>query len=245
MKNNNTFKYSLQTYYSRIFKTYDLLNRLFTFGFDRKWRWYTVKACLDNNPKRILDLCCGTGDMTIALKKKSNNTVHVTGFDLNAEMLDIARQKATRSHVMINFIRGDVVSMPFENGEYDSITMSFGFRNLIWKNYNQNKHISEISRIMKPDASLFILESGRPGNKLVFFFYNLYLKFYIVPLGGILSGQWQAYRYLVASSEGFYNLNELRDLLKQNQLEICLHRSFLFGSVNLYIAKKKKILCSL
>jgi demethylmenaquinone methyltransferase/2-methoxy-6-polyprenyl-1,4-benzoquinol methylase len=235
-----TTPHPLQTYYSRIHKTYDLVNRLFTFGLDRKWRSYTVKVCLESHPAVILDLCCGTGDLAIALCKNTGGQIQVTGFDLNPEMLTIARQKATRMKAYsVAFIQGDAGSMPFNDGAFDCVTIGFGFRNLTWENPHRDKHIGEIARVMKPGARLLILESARPENKLIAFFYNLYLKLLLVPLGGLLSGDWQAYRYLAGSSSGFYSFDQLRELLHPYHLDLHRHRTFLSGSVNLLIASKK------
>jgi demethylmenaquinone methyltransferase/2-methoxy-6-polyprenyl-1,4-benzoquinol methylase len=229
----------LQSFYSRIHKTYDIVNRVFTLGLDRRWRSYTAKACLETKPYRVLDLCCGTGDLALTLMKSSSIPVQVTGYDMNAEMLSMAKLKAARLEVNIDFVQGDAGSMPFSDEEFDGITIAFGFRNLTWENPARDKHIREISRILKPGATLFILESARPENKLIAFFYVLYLKLVLVPLGGMLSGDWQAYRYLAGSSACFYSIGELIELLKPFHLDLHRHKVFLFGAANLLIANKK------
>jgi len=232
--------YPLQSYYSRIYKTYDLVNRLFTFGLDRKWRRHTVEACLENHPKRILDLCCGTGDLAISISRAAGNTVQITGFDLNSEMLSKARQKAAYYGVKaVDFIRGDAGSMPFRDGEFDCITIGFGFRNLTYENPDKEQYIREISRVMKSGSRLLILESARPDNMLIGFLYRLYLKLFLVPFGGLLSGNWNAYRYLADSSAGFYTYSEVYKMLNEHQLHLYGKKKFLFGTVNLLIASKK------
>jgi len=231
----------LQNYYSRIYRTYDLVNALFTLGLDKKWRRFTAKECLSANPERILDLCCGTGDLAITLMKNAGDKVSVTGYDLNAEMLVIAKRKALHEKVDITFIQGDAGSMPFQNDEFDSITIGFGFRNLTWENPNRDRHVSEISRILKPGGKLFVLESARPESKIVGFFYTLYLKLILIPLGGFLSGDWNAYRYLAGSSSGFYSFPQLLKLLDTQLMDLHLRKKFLFGSVNLLIAIKRRM----
>ena len=234
-----TLNHPLQSYYSRIHKTYDLLNRLFTFGLDRKWRRHTVEACLENNPRRILDLCCGTGDLAIGISKASAPPVRITGLDLNPQMLEVARQKALHfALATVEFIQGDAGAMPFADGEFDSITIGFGFRNLTYENPNREKHLQEISRVMRAGAHLLILESARPENRFVRIFYRLYLKLFLVPLGGLLSGDWNAYRYLAKSSAGFYSFAEMRKMLAASQLSLHTRRKYILGSVNLLIAKK-------
>lgn len=234
-----TLNHPLQSYYSRIHKTYDLVNRIFTFGLDRKWRRHTVEACLETHPRRILDLCCGTGDLAIGISKASAHPVMITGLDLNPQMLEVARRKAMHfALATVEFIQGDAAAMPFADGEFDCITIGFGFRNLTYENTKREKHLQEISRVMRPGAHLLILESARPENRFVNFFYRLYLRLFLVPLGGFLSGDWNAYRYLANSSAGFYSFAEMRKMLDANHMTLHIRRKYILGSVNLLIAKK-------
>ena len=205
----------LQSYYSRIYKTYDLVNRLFTFGLDRKWRLHTVKAALETHPIGFLIFAAAQAIWQSASVSIAGNTIQLTGLDLNPEMLAIARQKAAASkNPAIEFIQGDAGSTPFKNNEFDCITIGFGFRNLTLENPNREQHLQEISRIMKPGARLLILESAQPASRFVGFFYRLYLTLFLVPLGGLLSGDWNAYRYLAASSAGFYSFTTLCKMLE-------------------------------
>ncbi len=230
----------LQQYYSRIYKTYDLVNRLFTFGLDKRWRKFTVSSCLKDHPDCVLDLCCGTGDLAIGISLAAVNPVRVTGFDLNPDMLNIARQKAGMHHVStIEFVLGDAAAMPFRDDTFDCITIGFGFRNLTFENPQRDQHIGEISRVLKPGGKLLILESAVPQNILIAFLYRLYLKLFLIPLGGLLSGEWSAYRYLAGSATGFYSFKELQEMLLLRGLHLNLVRKFLFGSANLLIAAKK------
>jgi|WetSurMetagenome_2_1015567.scaffolds.fasta_scaffold96151_3 demethylmenaquinone methyltransferase / 2-methoxy-6-polyprenyl-1,4-benzoquinol methylase len=228
----------LQNYYSKIYKSYDLVNKLFTLGFDRKWRNYLIGECLKPNPSNILDLCCGTGDIAIGLKQKAHGHIRVTGYDLNAHMLEIAEKKSLHQGIELDFIQGDAAELPFSDNHFDCITIGFGFRNLTWKNPNSNKHISEISRVMKKGAILYILESTQPENRLIRFFYSLYLRFILVPLGGVISGNWNAYRYLAGSSAFFYCFGDLQQLMAPFGLSLTMNRKFMLGSVNLLTAFK-------
>jgi len=230
--------YPLQEYYTRIHRSYDLVNTLFTFGLDKQWRRHTVRECLAQSPHKILDLCCGTGDLAINLSRNAPPDTEIVGYDLNGEMLGIARQKSEHLRVSPVFIQGDAGSMPFSNHQFDCITIGFGFRNLTWENPERDRHVSEISRVLKPGGSLLILESSKPVNKLIGLLYSLYLKYVLVPLGGMLSGDWNAYRYLAGSASGFYSFEQLSDLLAQYGFELKLNRKFLFGSANLLIACK-------
>jgi len=231
--------FPLQEYYSRIYKTYDLVNRLFTFGLDERWRRHAVKECLACNPKEILDLCCGTGDLAIRMARTAKSGVHITGYDLNPHMLEMARNKAKKSNgADVDFLQGDAGAMPFGDQSFDCITIGFGFRNLTWENPAREKHILEISRVMKPGARLFIIESAVPENPLVKLLYRMYLRIVLVPLGGLISGNFKAYRYLAGSSAGFYSVGELSHMLSACHLTLQQGRKYLFGSVNMLIATR-------
>jgi demethylmenaquinone methyltransferase/2-methoxy-6-polyprenyl-1,4-benzoquinol methylase len=232
--------FPLQEYYTRIYKTYDLVNRLFTFGQDRKWRRETIEACLKDNPEQILDLCCGTGDLALGIAAATRRPIIITAFDLNAGMLEVARSKAKRLGIQsVDFRQGDAGSMPFASHIFDRITIGFGFRNLVWENPNQEKHLEEMSRVLKPGARLLILESAVPQSAFISFFYRIYLRLILVPLGGMLSGDWKAYRYLAGSSSGFYDLPALKRMMEPYKLILQSEKKYLFGSVNLLIATKK------
>lgn len=240
MHTNQNTAHPLQAYYSRIYKTYDLINHIFTFGLDKKWRKHTVDVCLIDHPYRILDLCCGTGDLAIGISLAAGIDVRVTGYDLNPEMLHVAKLKAFRFPALnLDFVLGDAAFMPFRDNEFDRITIGFGFRNLVFDNPNRKNYLSEIGRIMKPGARLLILESSRPGNRMVCFFYRLYLRLFMVPIASAISGDKNAYRYLLKSSVDFYSFAQLQDMLGNYNFYLEKERSYLFGSVNLLIATRK------
>lgn len=237
-ENTREKSYPLQTYYTRIHKSYDLVNTLFTLGLDKRWRSHTVIECLAMSPRKILDLCCGTGDLTIGLSKHAPKETYIAGYDLNKEMLDMALKKAEKVGASPEFLRGDAASMPFNNEEFDCITIGFGFRNLTWKNPNRDKHLLEIRRVLKKEGTLLILESSRPGNKILSKLFTIYLKYALIPLGGFLSGDWNAYRYLANSSKDYYTFDQLKNLIEEFGFELSLSKRFLFGSANLLVARK-------
>lgn len=217
-----------------------MVNRLFTFGMDQSWRHTTARTCLKEEPKRIIDLCCGTGDLAIALRKRASEEVIITGYDFSDKMLELARAKIGRAKLKgIEFIQGDAARMPFSSGSFDALTIGFGFRNLVYQNEHAKRHLSEMSRILKNDAKLFILESSVPQSAFIRFFYRLYLRLVLVPLGGIISGKWGAYRYLAHSSSDFYSWQELNELMKPYGLLTISVRKFFFGAANLMVVQKK------
>ncbi len=241
MNKKSTTVHPLTHYYSAIYRRYDLINKLFTWGMDRRWRRITAAECMKSKPARIIDLCCGTGDMTIELLKQAGSNVEVVGYDFNDLMLQIARNKANRKgYSRVDFIRGNVGNLPFHDGEFDSVTIAFGFRNLTYENPDQDKNLSEISRILKKGGKLLIVESAVPSNKIALFFYIAYLRCFLIPLGGLISGSLNAYRYLAQSSVNYYSHNEIKEMLYRYGFERVSYRKFFLGASNLISAVKKE-----
>jgi demethylmenaquinone methyltransferase / 2-methoxy-6-polyprenyl-1,4-benzoquinol methylase len=231
--------HAIHDFYNLIYKKYDLINRLFTFNNDQKWRRITAKLCLQDNPVNVLDLCCGTGDLAMALCKNEGIKTNITACDFNLNMLLKAEKKAKRlKNRNIRFIQGDASNLPFGNNSFYSITIGFGYRNLTFENSKASVHIKEISRVLKKGGKLLILESGVPENIIIRFFYNLYLRIILIPLGGIISGNWKAYKYLAYSAANFFNFNQMKEMLGRERLEFTSYRKFLFGAANLVIFTK-------
>lgn len=232
-------KISLNSIYSKIYRRYDLMNRLFTFGMDQKWRKFTAMQCIQEHPDKVLDLCCGTGDMAITLELLANHKINITGYDANMQMLELAIQKSRENGCSgIEYILGDAMSMPFPENSFDCITISFGFRNLTYHNPHRDKYLSEIYRVLKENGKIFILESAIPKNRVIRFLFKAYLYLILIPLGLIFSGSGKAYKYLAQSSAGFYTEEELKQLLNEYGFQIQSIRRFFFGAVNLLIVNK-------
>jgi demethylmenaquinone methyltransferase / 2-methoxy-6-polyprenyl-1,4-benzoquinol methylase len=231
--------YPLNEFYSRIYKRYDLINCLFTFGMDRSWRRFTVRKCLQYNPDRILDLCCGTGDLAISLASMSDRKIHITGFDRNAQMLEIAKFKTTgKGCNPVHYVLGDASQLPFEDESFDCITIGFGFRNLTYENPEAPNYLKEMRRVLKKGGSLLILESGIPENKIIRLFFKAYLYTVLIPIGLLFSGDREAYRYLAQSSAGYYTTDELRTLIYGHGFTFSERKKFFLGAANLIIAIK-------
>ncbi len=239
---NNNRSSELKKYYSAIYKRYDLVNRLFTLGQDQYWRRVAVRKCLSDNPSKVLDLCCGTGDLTICLGKYKNTETQIIGYDFNPEMLEYARKKTVnRKYSNIEFLEGDAGKMPFSDNNFDAITIGFGFRNLTYDNPDCEKNIHEIVRVLKPGGYFYILESGVPKSGIIRFFYKIYLYLFLIPIGSIISGNFKAYSYLAKSSSNFYTNDELKELLLQNKLEFRYMKKFFFGAADLFLFRKQQL----
>ncbi len=226
--------------FTRIPQRYDLINHVITLGMDTGWRSRAAQACLEGRPNRILDICCGTGDLAITIAKLADYSPEITGADYSRPMLEIATAKAKMlsQGQNIRFIHADVGRLPFPNGSFDCIGISFAFRNLTYKNPETPKYLDEILRVLRPEGRFVIVESSQPGSAFIRFFDHLYLRCWVFPSGYLLSGNRGAYRYLLDSALHFYSAEETQKfLLKAGFRQITAHR-FFFGAAAVYAALK-------
>jgi demethylmenaquinone methyltransferase/2-methoxy-6-polyprenyl-1,4-benzoquinol methylase len=214
MEDRNKKWRPLQKMFTEVPKRYDLMNRLLTFGFDKRWRKIAARECIAGNPSRMLDLCTGTGDLAIQTARFADPGTEILALDYSDEMLKIARNKALRKgYDRIRFINGDAASMPFENGSVDVIGIAFAFRNLTYKNPDREVFLSEIYRVLADDGRLMIVETSQPSSKLLRVLFYAYLKIFADRIGGWIAGNKSAYKYLAASARNFYSPDELDKML--------------------------------
>ena len=228
---------SVQHMFNEIAPTYDRANHLLSLGLDRMWWHRAARAfatTLARPEAQILDLCCGTGDMTAALLKhrpQGPSVTPLTGLDFSAPMLEHARRKHPASRA--TFIEGDAMNLPYPNDSMDLITAAFGFRNL--SNYAGG--LAEIYRVLRPGGQFGILECNQPGG-VTGALYSLYFKRILPVFGGIISGQPAAYRYLPASVERFPRPPQMLALIAQAGFRQASWTSYTFGTSGLYRAIK-------
>jgi len=238
----STANFPLHDFYADIYPTYDLVNRIFTFGRDSSWRKKAVKACLLNDPESVLDVCTGTGDFILEMARESRAGISLTGYDFSANMLDEARRKQekiqSKGLPFISFVEGDVGQMPFESDSFEAMGITFGIRNLVYENSNAKKHLEELYRVLKPKGRFVILESSKPANPAWRVFNNIYLRLILPYLGGIISGNLKAYRYLARSSRNYYTINEMGSILEEAGFKLVSSEPLFLGSVMLMVAEK-------
>ena len=173
----NTSKKPLQRMFTIVPPRYDLINHLITLGLDNRWRRKAAIECLTSHPGRVLDLGCGTGDLIIAIARVSANDAEFTGIDYSQPMLEIAARKTellARGR-NISFIYGDAASLPFPDGYFDCVGISFAFRNLTYKNPLAQLHLSEVRRVLSTGGRYVIVETSQPKSKLIRKIFHLYL----------------------------------------------------------------------
>ncbi len=219
---------------------YDLLNRVLTLRLDERWRKRAARRCLEHGPSRVLDLCCGTGDLALHICRMANSPIEVVGLDYSAGMLDTARKKAARlnSTVPADFIEGDAGSMEFPDEHFDVVGIAFAFRNLTWKNPLKDAALAEVRRVLRPGGKFVIVETSQPNNRLVRVGFHMYLTTAVATLGGLISRHGGAYRYLAESARRFYGAAEVSTMLGDAGLETTEVVTLLGGAAAIHVANK-------
>ncbi|RLD65807.1 MAG: SAM-dependent methyltransferase, partial [Bacteroidetes bacterium] len=138
----------------------------------------------------------------------------------------------------IKFMQGDVGQMPFEDNSFGAMGITFGIRNLVYENSNASKHLAELYRVLKRGGRFVVLESSKPGNMVWRVFNNIYLRMILPYLGGLISGNLKAYRYLAKSSRNYYTISEMSGILESAGFNMVKGESLFLGSVMLVVAEK-------
>jgi demethylmenaquinone methyltransferase / 2-methoxy-6-polyprenyl-1,4-benzoquinol methylase len=191
---------AVRTMFDRISPVYDAMNRTMTLGLDRRWRRAAAEAVVRYGD-RVLDACCGTGDLAIAGKEAGGS---VTGLDFSPRMLERARAKSRE----IEWVQGDLLALPFDDASFDAATVGFGVRNLD----DLERGLAELRRVLRPGGRLAILEITQPRGVLAPF-YRLWFDRLVPLLGRVLPGG-SAYTYLPASVRRFPGPEDLGALLR-------------------------------
>jgi demethylmenaquinone methyltransferase/2-methoxy-6-polyprenyl-1,4-benzoquinol methylase len=182
--------------FATIARRYDLINDIQSFGLHRLWKRRVIELARPQPGERALDLCCGTGDLTLALAKRG---AYVTGLDFSDPMLQVAKEKSARfvqsSKTKIEFIRGDAQQIPFPDNSFDVLTIGYGLRNLA----DLDAGLRDMWRVTKPGGRLVALEFGKPANSAWRGIYFSYLKFMLPIFGKIFCGNSAAYAYILES----------------------------------------------
>ena len=234
--------------FTSIAPRYDLLNHVLSFNVDRMWWWRTARrfdAILKRPGARVLDLCCGTGDMAFALRRRAapRNSAQIIGADFSHAMLQRAAAKSNASHAAaktglrssLRWIEADALHLPFPDAHFDLVTSAFGFRNLA----DYDAGLREILRVLTPGGECGILDFGEPRG-LVGSLYRVYFKNVLPKIGTLISGVRGPYAYLPASVERFPAPDEMLTRMKQAGFTEAAWTPYTFGVAGLYWGMKKK-----
>ena len=217
---------------------YDMLNHIMSLDVDKRWRRKAIKAILaDGRAHDVLDLACGTGDFSIALAKAmGDGGGKVTGVDLSEGMLEVMRKKVDAEGLgdMISMSVGDGESLPFEDRKFSDVSIAFGIRNF----EDRPAGLREMLRVLSSGGKLVILELSMPEFPPVRWLYKLYFLHVLPWIGGLISGDKGAYRYLPASVVGFPDHRTFMATMRECGFRNVTHKAFTFGICRMYIGEK-------
>jgi demethylmenaquinone methyltransferase / 2-methoxy-6-polyprenyl-1,4-benzoquinol methylase len=207
--------------FDRIAPVYDAMNRLMTAGLDQRWRRLTADSVVGSGD-RVLDACCGTGDLAVAARRAGAG--EVVGLDFSERMLERARRK----DASVEWVQGDLLELPFGDASFDAATVGFGVRNVA----DLERGLAELRRVLRPGGRVGVLEITRPRGALRLFF-RLWFDV-LIPLAGKILPGGKAYTYLPASVRRFPGPDDLAGLLRAQGFSDVSYRRLAGGIVALH-----------
>jgi len=227
-------KKQVEDMFDDIAPRYDRLNRILSFRIDTLWRTKVRKLLAPHQPKKILDIATGTGDLAIELAKLKPE--EIVGLDLSAEMLDHGIKKIKQKELQstIKMVKGDSEALPFANESFDAVTVAFGVRNF----ENLNQGLSEIFRVLRPSKQLVILEFSKVKTFPFKQLYHIYSRYVIPTIATFLKSSKAAYTYLPNSVAVFPEGEEMCLILKKNGFKSVECKKLTFGVASIYYCEK-------
>ncbi len=223
----------IESMFDRIVRRYDLMNRLMTGGQDIAWRRKAASVAIGSGAERVLDVATGTGDLAIELRRQGFPVV--VGVDFAQQMLDSAAEKlAANGSSGIMLLRSDAMRLPFPDGSFDACTVAFGLRNMI----DYQAAVSEMARVLRPGGRLVILEMTPVRNPLFQTVFGVYFDRIVPFIGGLISGDREAYSYLPRSVSAFPDARKLGRMMRRAGLEQVRFKLLTMGTVALHVGVK-------
>lgn len=204
----------MHTMFDRIAGRYDRMNTVMSAGLHRRWRERASDLALLGRGASALDVCCGTGDFALALRRRVGDSGRVVATDFSGPMLEIARKKSGDAGAGIEVVQANTLDLPFERGSFDAVTVGFGLRNLA----DLDRGLKEMARVLKPGGRLVSLEITVPQRPPLKWFYSLWFD-RVVPRIGRLAGDSDAYEYLPRSVRRFPGPEELAERMRTAGLD--------------------------
>ena len=193
--------------FDRIARRYDTVNTVLSIGTDGGWRRRAARETGLREGGSALDVACGSGKLTQRLRMLTGPRGRVVGLDFTARMLDVARH----DHPAVDFVEGDALNLPFYDAEFDASTIAFGLRNLA----DPVRGLAEMIRVVRPGGRAVVLEFVRPPASAAGSAYRFYLRRLLPAIGGAISGEPSAYRYLSDTVDSYRSPGELGDMAMQ------------------------------
>jgi demethylmenaquinone methyltransferase/2-methoxy-6-polyprenyl-1,4-benzoquinol methylase len=234
---NTEHAHHVREMFASIAARYDLLNHLLSGNVDKRWRRLvaqTLLATLADREARVLDVACGTGDLSLTLLQSGQ--ARIVGIDFCRPMLDIAATKAFESGSRIPFIEGDALELPFADCSFEAATIAFGLRNLT----SVEAGIKELLRVLKPGGRVAVLEFSKPKAPVLRSLFKFYFTKVLPPFGGLISGSKSAYQYLPDSVSRFPDQLELASMLQAAGFESVSFRNLTGGIAALHLGTRPR-----
>ena len=221
--------------FNSIAAKYDFLNHFLSLGIDKLWRRRLVKQLAKSNPRQVLDIATGTGDLAIQLANH-HQLVNITGVDISENMLNIGRGKIWKRKLeeRIKLKQANSMNLPFADSEFDAAMVAFGVRNF----EDLSKGITEIHRVLKSGGSLYVLEFSMPSKFPMRYNYRFYFRKVLTFVGGIVSGSKSAYTYLPESVFAFPEKEKFVEIMANAGFKNCSYKRLTFGVASIYVGNK-------
>jgi demethylmenaquinone methyltransferase/2-methoxy-6-polyprenyl-1,4-benzoquinol methylase len=227
---------SIQKMFGAISKKYDLANSVLSGGIHVLWKKQVIRESKIQPHQAVLDCATGTGDLSFMFERALQGTGQVIGSDFCEPMLEMAREKAKNKNSKARFEWADVTKLPYSDNQFNVATISFGIRNV----EQPKKALQELSRVVKPGGRVIVLEFGQPRSQIMAALYNFYSSWLLPRIGGWISGQRQAYKYLQTSSAAFPCGEQFLDIAESTgSFAKMKYRTFQTGIAYLYVMEVK------
>jgi demethylmenaquinone methyltransferase/2-methoxy-6-polyprenyl-1,4-benzoquinol methylase len=218
--------------FTRLAWRYDVVNDVMSFGLHRRWKRQTAAIALDGGqPARVLDLCCGTGDLSFLAEEIGARTV--TGLDFTLPMLAVARRRKLASGARSRFAQGDALRLPFPDAAFDAITVGYGLRNIA----DPEAALSEMRRVLAPGGRAAVLDFGKPDNPIAAALYGAFLHTMMPAVGWLFHRDPQTYLYIPASLERYPGQRRVAELMKRAGLVNVRYENRLLGTMGINIGE--------
>ena len=239
---------SIKEMFNKISPRYVLMNKLMTFGQDRRWRRELIRLSEIKDDDRLLDVATGTGDVIIEVIQKGIKLNKSAGLDFSRGMLDVARfrftallqKKASNSkpnkqeNIQIDWIEGDALELPFKNTSFDVVTSAYLMRNAS----DVEAAFTEQYRVLKPGGRVACLDTTPPAKTIISPFINFYLLRIIPLLGSLISGNKSAYTYLPETTKAFKTAEELKEIMIKSGFKKVSYKKYMFGTIAVHRGEK-------